>query len=269
MEHDQTQLKERVRQYWNQASCGTEFIESPKFSQAYFEDIENFRYTTEPEIFAFAQFSRFHNKKVLEVGVGAGTDFMQWVRSGALAHGVDISEEAIENVKHRLALSELHATEIKVADAESLPYKENSFDLVYSWGVIHHSPDTIKCLQEIIRVCKPGGTIKIMIYNRSSLFAFYRYLLAALLKGKPFRKIKSVLYHHQESPGTKAYTFKEVRKILASLPVKIVEHKATVTKHDLLYYKSKPLQFFAYAAACLFGWNRVGWFMTLELEKKI
>jgi len=267
MEQDQAQLKNNVREYWNHASCGTEFIDSPKFSQAYFEDIENFRYTIEPEIFSFAQFSRFRDKKVLEVGVGAGTDFIQWVRSGAHAHGIDISEEAIENVRHRLTLAGLQAADIQVADAENIPYQDNVFDLVYSWGVIHHSPDTIKCLQEIIRVCKPGGKIKIMIYNRSALFAFYRYLLAALLQGKPFRKIKSVLYHHQESPGTKAYTFREVRKILAPLPVKIIEHKATVTKHDLLYYKSKPLQFLAYIAACLFGWNRVGWFMTLELEK--
>jgi hypothetical protein len=80
MEQDQAQLKNNVREYWNHASCGTEFIDSPKFSQAYFEDIENFRYTIEPEIFSFAQFSRFRDKKVLEVGVGAGTDFIQWVR---------------------------------------------------------------------------------------------------------------------------------------------------------------------------------------------
>jgi ubiquinone/menaquinone biosynthesis C-methylase UbiE len=226
------------------------------------------KYTVEPEIFAFAQFTRYHNKKVLEVGVGAGTDFLQWVRAGAQAYGIDLTQEAIDHVTHRLDVYGLKAHDIQAADAENIPHLDNFFDLTYSWGVIHHSPNTLKCLQEIIRVTKPGGKIKIMIYNRRSLFAFYRYLMVALLRGKPFKKISSVLYNHQESPGTKAYTSKEVKKILAALPVTIVEIKSTVTRHDLLYYKSKIFQFFAYICACLTGWNSSGWFMTIELEKK-
>mgnify|MGYP006288299867 CR=1 FL=1 len=96
---EKEKLKEEVKQHWNKASCGTEFINEEKFSKNYFDSIENFRYKIEPEIFSFAQFSRFHNKKVLEVGVGAGTDFLQWVRSGAIAYGIDLTNEAIENVK--------------------------------------------------------------------------------------------------------------------------------------------------------------------------
>ncbi len=263
----QENLKEKVRSYWNKASCGTEFIKQKKFSRDYFESIEDFRYTIEPEIFSFAQFTRFREKKVLEVGIGAGSDFLQWVRAGAHVYGIDLTQEAIDNVKNRLRLYNLQA-KVQVADAESLPYQDNSFDLVYSWGVIHHSPDTKQCLREIVRVCKPGGTIKIMIYNRRSLFAFYRYVMCALLKGKPLRSIKRVLFYDQESPGTKAYTFKEARELLTGLPVRVLEHKATVTKHDLLYYKSKPVQFIAYFLACLFGFNRVGWFMTLGLRKE-
>lgn len=261
------QLKNSVKNYWNATPCGTEFIPVKKFSPAYFEAIEDFRYTIEPEIFAFAQFTRFSGKKVLEVGVGAGTDFLQWVRAGAECHGVDLTEQAIEHVQHRLDLAGLQATEIRVGDAEALPHTDNSFDLVYSWGVIHHSPNTKKCFEELIRVAKPGGRIKVMIYNRSSLFAFYQYLQHALLRGKPFRSVKKVLYHYQESPGTKAYTFREVKKMLAGQPVSIVQLKATVTNHDLLYYKSKPFRWLAYVLACIGGWNRVGWFMTIELQK--
>jgi len=261
-------LKNKVKQYWNKASCGTEFISEIKFSKKYFDEIENFRYSIEPEIFSFAQFSRYRNKKVLEVGVGAGTDFIQWVRSGAQAYGIDLTQEAIDNVKSRLVLEQLNACELKVADAENLPYNNNCFDLVYSWGVIHHSPNTIKCLNEIIRVVKPGGSIKLMVYNRHSLFAFYRWLLAALFKGKPFRSIKDVLFYDQESPGTKAYTFKEVRKILYDLPVDIISIDAKVSSHDLLYYKSKFFQYLAYICTCIFGWNKVGWFITIEFKKK-
>ncbi len=264
---EKEKLKEEVKQHWNKASCGTEFINEEKFSKKYFDSIENFRYKIEPEIFSFAQFSRFHNKKVLEVGVGAGTDFLQWARSGAIAHGIDLTNESIENVKNRLNIYGLKCADLKVADAESLPYENDFFDLVYSWGVIHHSPDTFKCLKEIIRVTKPGGKIKLMIYNRHSLFAFYRWLIAALFKGKPFRSFKNVLFYDQESLGTKAYTFKEIKKMLKELPVKTKNIKATVSSHDLLYYKSKQVKFIAYLFACLFGWNRVGWFLTIELEK--
>jgi ubiquinone/menaquinone biosynthesis C-methylase UbiE len=261
------QLKNQVKNYWNSTPCGTEFIHQPKFSLSYFNAIEEFRYTIEPEIFSFAQFSRFHGKKVLEVGVGAGTDFVQWSRAGAECYGVDLTEEAVAHVNHRLLLSGLTAKEVRVGDAENLPYQENIFDLVYSWGVIHHSPNTAQCLAELIRVTKPGGKIKVMIYNRNSLFAFFSYFKHALLRGKPFKSIKKVLYQYQESPGTKAYTFKEARKLISKLPVKIIQLKAPVTQHDLLYYKAKPFRAIAYILACIAGWNKAGWFMMIELEK--
>ena len=254
-------------EYWNTASCGTELTDKKKFSEAYFEEIEEIRYKLEPEIHSFAQFSRYYNKKVLEVGVGAGTDFMQWIRSGARAYGIDLTEEAISNVRHRLQTYELTAEEIIQADAEKLPYENESFDLVYSWGVIHHSPDTEQCFKEIVRVTKPGGTMKIMIYNRHSLFAFYRYLLEGLCKGKPFSSFKKILHNNQESPGTKAYTFKEVRKICSTLPISIKSMTAPPSNHDLLYYKSKPLQWLAQSAAFLRGWSKSGWFLMIELQK--
>lgn len=260
-------LKQSVKKYWNAASCGTEFINKPKFSSDYFESIQDFRYKIEPEIFAFAQFTRFHGKKVLEVGVGAGTDFLQWVRSGAECYGIDLTEEAVTHATNVLAQHGLRAAEIKVADAENIPYKDNTFDLTYSWGVIHHSPDTIKCLEELIRVTKPGGKIKIMIYNRHSLFAFYIYLKNALLKGKPFQSFNTVIYNHQESIGTKAFSCTEIKHILKKMPVSIVQIKSPVTSHDLLYYKSKIIQAIPYLLSCICGYNRSGWFMQIELQK--
>ena len=166
-------LKKQVHDYWNTASCGTEFIKKEKFTRDYFNAVEEFRYTIEPEIFSFAQFSRYHGKKVLEVGIGAGTDFIQWLRSGALAYGIDLTQEALDNVHQRCAQEGLIPQELSLGDAENLLYPSASFDLVYSWGVIHHSPHTEKALAELVRVTKPGGTIKYMVYNRRSLFALY------------------------------------------------------------------------------------------------
>lgn len=260
-------LKQSVRQYWNQQSCGTEHTIQEKYSKEYFEEIEQHRYATEPEIHSFAQFSRAHGKKVLEVGIGAGTDFMQWVRSGAHAYGIDLTQEALNNVEKRLSLYHLHAQELIVADAENIPYVSNFFDITYSWGVIHHSPDTEKCLAELIRVTKPGGTIKIMIYHRHGLFAYWRWLNTALLKGKPWRSIADVLYYDQESLGTKAYTFKEVEALVARHPVHLEAISAPATYHDRLPYKAWPFRWLAYCTASIMGWERSGFFLMITLKK--
>lgn len=261
------ELKNNVKKYWEENACGTEFINKEKGSCEYFQAIEDFRYDIESEIFSFAQFTRFHKKKILEVGVGAGTDFLQWARAGAFCYGVDLTHEAIVHAQNRLALEGLQAKDIQVADAEHLPHTDNFFDLAYSWGVIHHSPDTEKCLSELIRVTKPGGIIKIMIYNRRSLFALYRYLQCALFKGKPFQTFKTVLFNHQESPGTKAYTFKEARSMLKGRPVIIAHMSAPATSHDLLYYKGNFWQKCARMLASLWGWQTCGWYLMIEMKK--
>ena len=262
--------KSRVKAYWSRETCGTAVAKSVKFSRQYFDEIEEYRYKVEPEVFSFAQFTRFHGQKILELGIGAGTDFIQWVRAGAKAYGVDLTEEAVEHAKKWLEVYGLSAEEVRVADAENLPYSDNIFDLVYSWGVIQYTPDTFKALAEIIRVTRPDGRIKIMIYNRRSLWAFYKYLRFGLLMGKPFRSISSILYQHCAGGGAKAFTIREVKRNLSKYPVCIKDIRARATKYDLLTHapSSRFPRFLAYVLACLLGFDRVGWFMTFELEKK-
>src|SRR5438477_4688792 len=96
-------VKEQVRDFWNQQSCDTHVAKAAKFSKEYFEEIEAYRYHDQPFIHSFAQFSRYHGKKVLEVGFGAGTDFIQWLRAGAIANGIDLTAEALDNLTHRIA----------------------------------------------------------------------------------------------------------------------------------------------------------------------
>ncbi len=260
-------IEAQVRAFWNKQACGTSPALSIKYSRRYFDEIEDFRYSVESEVFSFAQFTRFHGQKVLEVGVGAGTDFIQWVRSGAKAYGVDLTEESVEHVRNRLRIYGLSAEEVRVADAEDLPYPDNTFDLVYSWGVIHHTPDTIKALKEIIRVTRIGGAVKMMVYNRRSLNAFYQYLRFGLLEGKPFKSISWILYHNMESVGTKAFTIREMKRILADYSVHIKDIRAKATKYDLLYDRALPFRFVSYILAFSLGFEKIGWFMTIELEK--
>jgi ubiquinone/menaquinone biosynthesis C-methylase UbiE len=211
-------LKTEVKAYWNRASCETDQARSEKFSREYFEEIERFRYSSQPFIHSFAQFTRYRGKKVVEVGFGAGTDFIQWLRAGAIASGVDLTEEALDNLSHRIEVYGLPKPErIQVGDAEKLPFESNSFDLGYSWGVLHHSPDTEKAVSELVRVIRPGGEMKIMLYNRHSTCAFQGWIKFALLKGKPWKNLKWVMWNHQESIATKAYTKREVVQMLSSM----------------------------------------------------
>jgi len=134
-------LNDEVRSYWEQEACGTPEIvvgKFEKFSREWFEQVENHRYQVEPFIHSVAQFHRYQSKRILEVGVGAGTDHLQWARAGAECYGVDLTDEAIETTQRRLETYKFHSN-LKRINAEVLPFEDNFFDVVYSWGVIHHT----------------------------------------------------------------------------------------------------------------------------------
>ncbi len=262
-------LKARVKAYWSRETCGTYVAKAVKYTREYFDEIEEYRYRVEPEVFPFAQFTRFHGQKILEAGIGAGTDFIQWVRAGARAYGLDLTEEAVEHVNKRLEVYGLAAEDVRVADVENLPYPDNTFDLVYSWGVIQYTPDTRKALAEIIRVTRPGGLIKIMVYNRHSLWVLYKYLRYGMLRGRPFVNLSSLIYDRCAGGGARAFTAGEIKNWLVPYPVTIRAQRAGVTRYDLLRHvpAGRLVRFAAYILACLGGMDRCGWFMTFELEK--
>jgi ubiquinone/menaquinone biosynthesis C-methylase UbiE len=258
--------KEKVKEYWEKGACGSAYASSEKFSQPYYEEIEEARYRLEPEIFSFAQFSRAYGKNVLEVGVGAGTDFLQWARSGARISGIDLTEEAITNTRNRLKIYGFEAEYLQVADCESLPFNDGEFDVVYSWGVIHHTPDMTRALSEIVRVCKPGGICKIMIYHRHSIVGYYHWFTRAFLKGKPHKSIDWCIANHMESVGTQCYSRKQVHQILQGLNIKEVTIKTPLTAHDvsssfrILTYLKKTVAYFL-------GHQNCGWYMMISFRK--
>jgi len=235
------ELKSEVREFWNRLSCDTQVASSPKFSRNYFEEIESFRYHDQPFIHAFAQFTRYYGKRILEVGFGAGTDFIQWLRAGARASGIDLTQEALENLTHRIQAYELPAPEqIMVGDAEKLPFESNSFDLGYSFGVLHHSPDTEKAIAELVRVVRAGGEIKMMLYNRHSIYVFNQWVKFALLRGKPWQSLRSILWNHIESIGTKGFTRQELSQMLSKLPLENISIHTEMTAADYLSASALP-----------------------------
>jgi ubiquinone/menaquinone biosynthesis C-methylase UbiE len=209
---------EEVQAYWEQVPCGTDdFIvgRTEPLSREWFEAVEEHRYTVEPFIHSVAQFTRYRGKRVLEIGVGAGTDHLQWARAGADLFGVDLTNAGIHITKKRLAAYGL-TSDLRRLSAESLPFDDGFFDVVYSWGVIHHSEHPERIFAEILRVLKPQtGEFIGMLYQRPSLTTLRVWVKNALLKGRPWRTFRDVLFHHVESLGTKAYTVPELRSMLA------------------------------------------------------
>ena len=263
-------LKAEVKAFWNRQSCDTQHAHSDKFTLEYFEQIEQWRYADQAFIHSFAQFTRYRGKRVLEVGFGAGTDFIQWLRAGALATGVDLTEEALAHVTLRIQLYNLPPPEsLKVADAENLPFAPNTFDLGYSWGVLHHTPNTEKAIAELVRVVRPGGEIKIMLYNRHSLCAYRCWLKNALLKGRPWKSLRWVLWHHIESVGTKGYTEGEIRRMLAPLGLTDLRCETYLTSADRIARRTLPFRLcngLLGVVAALTG-NRLGWFRAIAARK--
>jgi ubiquinone/menaquinone biosynthesis C-methylase UbiE len=161
-------LKSQVRDFWNENPCGAKFTTDVEFgSRDFFDRVEAHRYETEWHIRDVAQFDRWHGHDVLEIGCGLGTDAVQFARAGARYTGVDLTPRAVEIVRRRFELYGLEGT-TRVADAENLPFEDDSFDVVYSHGVLHHTPDTQRAFDEIYRVLRPGGRAMVMLYHRGS-----------------------------------------------------------------------------------------------------
>jgi SAM-dependent methyltransferase len=219
-------LKERVRGFWNRTPCGSAHADAPEGTREYFDQVERRRYELEPFIPVFADFEGAKGKRVLEIGVGLGTDLVQFGRAGAHLTGVDLSEHAVELVSRRLELEGLKG-DVRVADAENLPFEDGKFDRVYSWGVLHHTPDTARAVREALRVLAPGAEFCVMLYGRHSWVAFGLWVRFALLRGRPWRKLSDVVADHMESAGTKAFTRRELRELFAAAEALRIESIAT------------------------------------------
>lgn len=179
--------KEDIQNWWAQnpmtygETHGQTIFKEGEFemgTQAFFNRIDQEFYSWNKPLHIQKPFDKlfpydlYKGKKVLEIGCGLGTMLMNWAKNGAECTAVDLNPTSVEQTKKRFALHRLMA-DIRLEDANQLPFENNTFDYVWSWGVLHHSPNLALSIKELFRVLKPDGGYGIMLYNRHSLYQGY------------------------------------------------------------------------------------------------
>jgi SAM-dependent methyltransferase len=203
-----------VRDYWEARPCASGLARSQSGSREFFAEVEDAKNRLEPFEARFADYTRWAGKDVLEIGCGVGTDTVRFARAGARLTAVDLTEAAVELAGRWLELEQLEGSVI-VADGERLPFEDGSFDFVYSWGVIHHSPRPERIVAEMRRVLRPGGEARVMVYARHSWFGWAVWL-RAMLRSRRLLGQAQAIARGLESPGTRAYSAPEARELFAS-----------------------------------------------------
>jgi ubiquinone/menaquinone biosynthesis C-methylase UbiE len=207
-------LKAQVEDFWNRSSCGEVYAEGTTFQQR-LERQAQVRYQLEPDLRAFAKFPEGRGRDVLEIGVGMGADHLEWAKSGPRSlTGIDLTDRAVEFTRSRLAFYGFDSN-VQVGDGEALPFADDSFDLVFSYGVLHHTPDTARAIREVHRVLRPGGTCRVMIYHKHCIVGYILWAKYGLLALQPSCRLSDIYARYLESPGTQAFTRREAERMLS------------------------------------------------------
>jgi ubiquinone/menaquinone biosynthesis C-methylase UbiE len=218
---------DEVRSYWDRRPCNIRHSAKPVGTREYFDEVEARKYFVEPHIPRFAQFERWQGKKVLEIGCGIGTDTVSFARNRANVTAVDLSPQSLELARKRV---EVYGLQDQVRFYSGSAEELSSFvpveahDLIYSFGVIHHTPHPERVLDQMRHYARAGTTVKLMVYYRHSWKVFW--ILMGYGKGQ-FWRLKELVAEHSEAqtgcPVTYTYTREEGRQLIESSGFKATE----------------------------------------------
>jgi ubiquinone/menaquinone biosynthesis C-methylase UbiE len=204
---------------WTEVPCGSSYSDRDDFSHEHFRQVEEYRYATHGWLKACIESFDIQHKKVLEIGYGAGSDHCLLARNAGEMHGIDLTPRSREVTTAHLRAHNLTSS-LVTGDAELLPYESAYFDFVYSFGVIHHSPNTEQVVSEIHRVLKPGGKAFVTVYNKNSLFFWWTvFLFGFIFRGGWIKRSLPQQLSLIEYPNTnedlviRLYTQSEVRQL--------------------------------------------------------
>ena len=258
--------KDRARRQWTHDPCGARYGQKYEFAtREFFDRVERHRYEEyAPWMPRVMGFGEFKGKALLEVGCGMGTDLLQFARGGAVCTGVDLTPRSIELSRLHFALYEERA-EFLIADAERLPFDDESFDAVYSNGVLHHTPGTLEAIREIHRVLRPGGLARVMLYHRGSLHYWGAIIInRGILRGHFLRghtpgEILSryaEYSEHDARPLVKVYSRKQARSLFEPFSEVRIEVEQMIRKELGLLSRLVPESLFQRLRRSI-GWNLI------------
>lgn len=258
--------KQRTREQWGGDPCGAVYGREQEFgTREFFDEVERHRYNDyAPWMREVMGFDKFAGKRLLEVGCGMGTDLLQFARGGALCTGVDLTPRSVEISRHHLQLYDANA-DFSLADAERLPFADETFDVFYSNGVLHHTPDTAATIREAHRVLKRGGTAKVMLYHRNSWGYWFEMMFRqGLIRREFFQGLKpadilSKYVEFNESgarPLVKVYSRAEVREMFSMFADVRVEVDQLTRGEIYLIGKFIPAPIFRFLRRTI-GWNLI------------
>ncbi len=263
-----------VQKYWNDRPCNIRHSTKEVGTEDYFNEVERRKYMVEPHIPEFAEFERWRGKRVLEIGCGIGTDTMNFARHGAHVTSVDLSDQSLSVARRRAEVFNLQdRIGFIQADAEHLSdyVPVEPYDLIYSFGVIHHTPYPDRVLEQLRKYLKPDTTVKIMVYHRWSWKVLW--ILLGYGKGQ-FWKIDRLIAENSEAqtgcPVTYAYSRSQGRQWLESHGLSVtniqVDHVFPYRIRDYVQYRYVKVWYFRWMPASLFrSFERLaGWHLCLS-----
>ena len=189
-----------VRAYWEQHIHDLEITRHPVGSRGFFDDLDQYHFEKLHHLLRLVDFDGYRGRRVLEVGCGAGVDLARFARGGAIVTGVDLTQSAIALARANFEQQGLQG-DFRVADGESLPFGDNSFDLVYAHGVVQYTANPERLVAECRRVLKPGGDAVFQVYNRISWLNALSHLMKVGLE-------------HQDAPVLLKYSIGEFKRLL-------------------------------------------------------
>ncbi len=261
-----------VRDFWNARPCNIRHSPKPLGDREYFDEVEARKYFVEPHIPRFADFPRWAGKRVLEIGCGIGTDTMNFARAGARVTAVELSNRSLEVARKRAEVYGLANITFMQANVEELTaaLAPGFYDLVYAFGVIHHTPRPEVALREMRSFLAPRGTLKLMVYHRYS----WKVLSILMTYGRgEFWNLNRLVAEHSEAqegcPVTYTYTRRQIREMVEGIGCQVkemfVDHIFPWRIPDYVQYRYKRTWFFAMLPPPLFRWleRHFGWHLCV------